>query len=152
MEPLQPMRPVDVQSDERESAPQWKVWGARIVLAALVLTAVLVEDGQSWMVVAGVCVSVIGAALTVASTRRRMRENAGRRIPWDGRPPIEPRQVDLLETVGFPMVVFGVAVAAKSASVSWFIALPIVCIGAVAVPLAGHTWHNYRVRRDQPKV
>ncbi|MGF0311002.1 hypothetical protein [Rhodococcus sp. IEGM1428] len=152
MEPLQPMRPVDVQRDERESAPHWKVWGARILLVGLVLTAVLVEDGQSWLAVAGVCTAAIGAALTVASTRRTMRENAGRRIPWLGRPPIEPRQVDLLETFGFPMVVFGVAVAAKSASVSWFIALPIVCIGAVAVPLAGHTWHNYRVRRDQPKV
>jgi hypothetical protein len=150
MEPLQPMRPVDVRYDEREPAPRWKVWGARIVLAALVLTAILVEDGQSWMVVAGVCASAIGAALIVASTRRTLRENAGQRIPWNGRPPIEPRQVDLLEAFGFPMVVFGVALAAKSASVPWFVALPVVCIGAVGVPLAAQAWHNYRVRRSTP--
>ncbi|TFI43653.1 hypothetical protein E4P29_11720 [Rhodococcus sp. 1R11] len=150
MEPLQPMRPVDVQHDERESAPQWKVWGARIVLVALVLTAMLVEDGQSWMIVAGVCTTAIGAALTVASTRRTLRENAGRRIPWNGRPPIEPRRVDLLEAFGFPMVVLGVVLAAKSASVPWFIALPVVCIGAVGAPLAAQAWHNYRVRRDEP--
>ncbi|MDI9933097.1 hypothetical protein QM588_21980 [Rhodococcus sp. IEGM 1354] len=150
MEPLQPMRPVDVRYDEREAAPRWKVWGARIVLAALVLTAILVEDGQSWMVVAGVCASAIGAALIVASTRRTMRENTGRRIPWLGRPPVEPRRVDLLDTFGLPMVVFGIAVAAKSASVPWFFALPVVCVGAVGVPLAAQAWHNHRVRRSTP--
>ncbi|CAH0127782.1 hypothetical protein [Rhodococcoides fascians] len=150
MAPLQPMRPVDVQRDEREAAPRWKVWGARIVLVGLVLTAILFEDGQSWMVVAGICTTAIGAALTVASTRRRMRENAGRRIPWNGRPPIEPRQVDLLDTFGLPTVVFGVAVAAKSASVPWFFALPVVCIGAVGMPLAAQAWHNHRVRRSTP--
>ncbi|OZD01979.1 hypothetical protein CH275_18055 [Rhodococcus sp. 06-235-1A] len=150
MEPLQPMRPVDVQLDERESAPRWKVWGAHIVLAALVLTAILVEDGQSWLVAAGVCASVIGAALTVASTRRRMRENACRRIPWGGRPPIEPRQVDLLDTFGLPMVVFGVAVAAKSASVPWSFAVTVVCIVVVGTPLAAQVWHNYRVRKSTP--
>ncbi|MBY4404483.1 hypothetical protein HQO26_24505 [Rhodococcus fascians] len=150
MEPLQPMRPVDVRYDEREAAPRWKVWGARIVLVGLVLTAVFVDEGQSWLIAAGVCVSVIGAALIVTSTGRRVRENAGRRIPWNGRPPIEFRQVDLLDTFGFPMVVFGVAVAAKSASVPWFFALPVVCIGAVGMPLAAQAWHNYRVRRSTP--
>ncbi|MBY4226883.1 hypothetical protein HQO39_07580 [Rhodococcus fascians] len=151
MEPLQPMRPVDVQRDEREAAPRWKVWGARIVLVGLVLTAIFVENGQSWMVVAGVCASAIGAALTVASTRRRMRENAGRRIPWNGRPPIEPRQVDLLEAFGFPMAVFGVALTAKSAYVPWSFAVAVVCIGVVGVPLAAHAWHNYCVRKSTPK-
>ncbi|WP_052056391.1 hypothetical protein [Rhodococcoides fascians] len=150
MEPLQPMRPVDVQQDEREAAPRWKVWGARIVLVGLVLTAVLFEDGQSWMVVAGICTTAIGAALTVASTRRTLRENAGHRIPWNGRPPIEPRQVDLLEAFGFPMAVFGVALTAKSASVPWSFAVAVVCIVVVGVPLAAQAWHNHRVRRSTP--
>ena len=151
MEPLQPMRPVDVQHDERESAPRWKVWGARILLAGLVLTGVLVEDGQSWMVAAGTCASAIGAALIVASTRRTMRENAGRRIPWLGRPPVEPRREDLLLTFGFPMVVFGIALAAKSASVPWFIALPVIC-AFIGLPLSAQAWHNHRVRTLEPRT
>ncbi|MBJ7324229.1 MAG: hypothetical protein JHC70_18035 [Rhodococcus sp.] len=150
MEPLQPMRPVDVRYDEREAAPRWKVWGARIVLAAFCLTVVFVDEGQSWLIAAGVCASVIGAALVVASTRRTMRENTGRRIPWASRPPIEPRQVDLLDTFGLPMAVFGVALTAKSAYVPWSFAVAVVCIGVVGVPLAAHAWHNHRVRRSTP--
>ncbi len=146
------MRPVSVQRDEREPAPRWKLAGTYVILAALCLTVVLVDEGQNWLAAAGVCASAIGAAFIVASTRRTMRENAGRRIPLLGRPPVEPRRVDLLDTFGQPMVLLGVVMALKSASVPWSVALPVVCIGVVGAPFAAQAWHNRRVRRASERL
>lgn len=146
MEPLQPMRPVSVQHDERDSPPRWKVWGVHLALASFVLTVVFVDERQSWSVAAGVCASVIGSALVVASTRRTIRENAGRRIPWLGRPPVEPRRMDLLLTYGMPMAAFGVALVARNGYFHWPVAVAVVCIGVVGLPAAAQAWHNYRVR------
>jgi hypothetical protein len=153
MEPLQPMRPVDVQRDEREAAPRWKVWGAYIGLAALYLASMWIDGDHRWAVVAGACVFAIGAALAIAAARRTSRENAGRRIPWTGVPPVRPRKVDLLETAGVPMALAGSLLAIKNLPIPWPISLlaaAVVCIGVIGVPLAAQVWHNHRVHRSTP--
>ncbi|MEU3475359.1 hypothetical protein [Rhodococcus sp. NPDC006774] len=148
MEPLQPMRPVDVQLDERESAPRWKVWCAYAGGPALYLAAMWIDGGQRWAAVAGVCISVIGAALSVAAARRVSRENAGRRIPWTGFPPVRPRKVDLLESVGTSMALAGALLAANNLSIPWPISLPIIAFVFIGLPLSAQARHNYRVRRS----
>ncbi|MBW4779459.1 hypothetical protein KZO37_08785 [Rhodococcus fascians] len=150
MEPLQPMRPVDVQRVEREAAPRWKVWGAYIGGPALYLASMWIDGGHEWAVVAGVCLFVVGAALSVAAARRVSRENAGRRIPWMGLPPVRPRKVDLLETVGASMALSGALLAANNLSIPWPISLPIIACVLIGAPLAAQAWHNYRVRKSTP--
>jgi len=152
MEPMQPMRPVDVQRDERESAPQWKVWCAYAGGPALYLASMWIDGGHEWAVVAGACILAIGATLSIAAARRISRENAGRRIPWTGLPPVRPRKVDLLESVGASMALSGALLAANNLSIPWPVSLPIIGCVFIAVPLAAQAWHNYRVRRDKPKL
>ncbi|MFY2788059.1 hypothetical protein [Rhodococcus sp. KRD162] len=148
MEPLQPMRPVSVQQDERESAPSWKLWCAYVGLAALFLASMWIDGGYRWIVAAGIFIFAIGAALSIAAARRISRENAGRRIPWIGFPPVRPRKVDLLETVGASMTLTGALMAANNLSIPWPIFLPIIGFAFIAVTLSAQAWHNYRVHQD----
>jgi len=148
MEPLQPMRPVSVHHDEREEAPLWKVWGSYAGLAALYLISMWVDGGQRWAIVAGSCVFVVGAALSIAVARRISHDNANRRIPWIGLRPVMARKHDLLEGVGVPMTFLGALLVANNVPVPLHTSLPIIgfCfIGSIVAPQA---WHNHRVRRS----
>ena len=147
MESLQPMRPVSVQHDERESAPAWKVWCVYAGGAALYLASMWIDGGQGWAVAAGVCIFAAGTALSIAAARRVSRENAGRRIPWMGLPQVRPRKVDLLESGGLSAALAGALLLANNLPIPWPISLTIICFVFIGVPLAAQAWHNHRVRR-----
>lgn len=108
----------------------------------------MVDGDQRWAVVAGSCVFVVGAVLSVAAARRVSRENAGHRIPWAGRRPVTPRTHDLLEGIGLAMTLAGAVLVAVNVSVPLHISLPIIGVCSIAFIVVPQAWHNHRVRTN----
>ncbi len=143
---LDPMCPVSVAPEEWPSTPAWKS-----ALAAVVPVAIV---GLAWLgptavgLILGVGATIAGLVLSVVGARRVLRENAGRRVPWWGEPPIRRRDRDLVQSAAGSCAAVA-AVGLFGATGSWSIAavaavvlLPVVLLPDVVL----HARHNRAVR------
>nr|NIL79177.1 hypothetical protein [Rhodococcus kroppenstedtii] len=140
---LDPMRPVSVAPEEWPSTPAWKS-----ALSAVVPVAIV---GLAWLgppvvgLVLGVGALVVGPVLSIVGARRVLRENAGRRVPWWGEPPIRRRDRDLVQSAAGSCAAVA-AVGLVRATGSWWFLLAAVAVFVPDVVL--HARHNRAVRRE----
>lgn len=142
------MRPVSVQAPMQTSTPRWK--SAAVMLGTMCAFAyALLSTGTGvGPVVMGVAVSVVGIVLYAMSISRTLRENAGKRIPMWGAPPVSPREMDLLAGVGMPLFAAGTLTALRASGMNWsYLFLGLCVMVSVLSLVLPALIHNSRVKR-----
>ncbi|WP_415394837.1 hypothetical protein ACMTN4_27160 [Rhodococcus globerulus] len=148
MEPLEPMRPVSVQAPMRTSTPRWKSAAVMLGTMCAFAYALLSTGTGAGPVVMGVAVSVVGVVLYAMSISRTLRENAGKRIPMWGAPPVSPREMDLLAGVGMPLFAAGTLTALRASGMNWsYLFLGLCAMVSVLALILPALIHNSRVKR-----
>lgn len=146
MDELTPMRPVSVSPDSRSKAPTWQVIACAVVVPPVLFAAFFVNDGAWWAICFGALAFVSGVVLSVQSSRRILRENAGLRIPWSGRPPVDPRTHDLKGSTGVPLAMAGALLAGGNLQLPWALTVSVGLLVVIGLTLAPFALHNRRVR------
>jgi hypothetical protein len=141
MNDMPPMRPVSVPPDEPDSASPWLAFAVIVGIGIIAAATAFLDDGSRWAIVAGSLSVVVGALLTVFTTRRVRLMNRGRRIPVVfGSAPVRKRNLDLMNGAGVSLAVIGAMMFGRGVEVFW---LPILIVGALlmvyqAVSIASH--------------
>ncbi len=106
------------------------------------------------LVVWGIVVAIVGAALWWWSIRLTLRAHPGQRLSWWATPPNAPHRAVIARGIGAAATVLGLGLLGSArAAEPW--AMGIIAVILIGIPYFGAiAWHNSRVPRpdEQPEV
>ncbi|WP_424808673.1 hypothetical protein [Rhodococcus sp. 27YEA15] len=137
---------MSVRPDSQTTPPTWKVVAVLVAVVTAATVALVYSGTGRSAVLLGIVMALGGAALTVMSERRILRENAGRRMSLFGSPPVRPRRFDLLSGAGVPLLMFGSAISVQaSTGPRPYLLLGVLATATILAMTFAYIVHNRRI-------